>query len=360
MKTITYLITFLLTVSLRGGDSSWVWINADSLTLYGQAGDANVSGYARIPDSLGKAIRPELTRLGTHSSGLMLVFRTNSPEIRTRWTVRHGTQLPHMPLTGVQGLDLYSVDHTGKDWNYVGTAKWWEKDTVHHEATLMENGSGDERNYVLYLPLYDGIVSLSVGVNKGSPIRKTDIFNSGENPILIYGTSITQGGCASRPGMAYPAILSRHLHREILNFGFSGNGRLDPEMADYLASLPASLLIIDALPNVPADTVETKLLDFIVRFRSHSDVPLLIVPNISYGHADDNTKTGKALELKEMAYRNAHKKCKEAGLQNVTFISLKKIRFTDDEGTVDGVHLTDLGMKRHADNLYPFVRKCLK
>jgi lysophospholipase L1-like esterase len=145
-----------------------------------------------------------------------------------------------------------------------------------------------------------------------------------------------------------------------LNFGFSGNGRLDPEMADYLATLPASLLIIDALPNVAAEDVEQKLTDFIRRFRMQSNVPLLVIPNISYGHEDDNREIGDALAIKDKAYEKVWEICKKTGIRNVTFISSERIRFDDDEGTVDGVHLTDLGMKRHADNLYPFIRKIIK
>ncbi len=360
MKTTTYLITFLLAFSLRAGDSSWVWVNADSLTHYGQAEDVNISGYARIPDSLGHAIRPELARLGTHSSGLVIAFKTVSPEIRVRWTVIHGTRLPHMPLTSVQGLDLYSADPFEKSWNYVGTAKWWERDTLYHEATLMENRQGADRHYALFLPLYDGIDSLFVGVPAGHVLRQTSLFNVREKPVIIYGTSITQGGCASRPGMAYPAILSRRLNREVLNFGFSGNGRLDLEMADYLASLPSALLVIDALPNVPAEDVEKKLVSFISQFRKRSNVPVLVVPNIPYGHQDDNTEIGTALEIKDKQYRNAIRICKKAGFQDVTFIAPEKICFEDDEGTVDGVHLTDLGMKRLANLLFPHIRKCLK
>jgi len=351
------LLILLLASLLFAGDSSWVWINAESLTLYGQAEDAAITGYARIPDSLGQTIRPELARLGTHSSGLIIAFKTASPEIRIRWSVLYGTQLPHMPLTGVQGLDLYAVDPAREDWNYVGTAKWWGKDTLCHEATLLENWPGGLRHYALFLPLYDGIDSLLVGVPAGHGLEKTSLFDERSKPVIIYGTSITQGGCASRPGMAYPAILSRRLHYEVLNFGFSGNGRLDPEMADYLAKLPASLLIIDALPNVSADDVEKKLMGFIRRFRSQSGLPILVVPNISYGHEDDNRETGEALAVKDRAYQSVRKMCKKTDIRNVTFISFKRIRFDDDEGTVDGVHLTDLGMKRHADNLYPSIRK---
>jgi lysophospholipase L1-like esterase len=354
------LLTLLLATILFAGDSSWVWINGESLTRYGQADDVTITGFARIPDSLGRAIRPELARLGNYSSGLIIAFQTASPEIRARWSVLYGTQLPHMPLAGVQGLDLYAVDPIREDWNYVGTAKWWERDTLHHDATLLENWTGGLRHYALFLPLYDGIDSLLVGVPAEYILVKTSLFDEPSKPVIIYGTSITQGGCASRPGMAYPAILSRRLHHEVLNFGFSGNGRLDPEMADYLATLPASLLIIDALPNVAAEDVEQKLSDFIRRFRMQSNVPLLVIPNISYGHEDDNREIGDALAIKDKAYEKVWEICKKTGIRNVTFISSERIRFDDDEGTVDGVHLTDLGMKRHADNLYPFIRKIIK
>lgn len=341
-------------------DSEIRWIDMKDFTRYGQAKTRFMYGYERIPNFFHDSLRSDLVRLGTHSSGITIVFKTDSPFIHARWKVRYQTNMPHMPRTATQGLDLYSVDLISRKWNYVGTAKWWDMDNPVHHAVLLENASNEGRIYVLYLPLYDSADSMFVGIHCDAKITSETIFDPEELPILVYGTSITQGGSASRPGMAYPSILSRRLNREVLNFGFSGNGRLDLELADFLASLPASLLIIDALPNVSAGDVDTKLIAFILRFREKSDIPLLIIPNISYGNEDDNTETGFALKQKYEEYLSVRTFVKKAGVMNITFLTDKQIRFPDDEGSVDGVHLTDLGMIRHAENLYNPVRKILK
>jgi len=356
-----FMMLLIFFSGLSGEDGSEIrWIDAENFTRYGQAETPGIPGYERLPDFFQDSLRSDLLRLGTHSSGLSIVFRTNSPVIHVRWKVRYQTKLPHMPRTATQGMDLYSVDPIENNWNYVGTGKWWVVDNPVRDAVLLENGPGTERSYVLYLPLYDAVDSIFIGIHPEAKICAAIVFEPEELPILIYGTSITQGGSASRPGMAYPAILSRRLNREVLNFGFSGNGRLDLELADYLATLPASLLIIDALPNVSAGDVDKKLIAFILRFREKSDIPLLIVPNISYGHEDDNTETGAALKQKYEEYLTARVFIKKSGIKNVTFLSEKQIRFIDDEGSVDGVHLTDLGMIRHAENLYSPVRKVMK
>ncbi|MDD5581630.1 MAG: SGNH/GDSL hydrolase family protein [Candidatus Marinimicrobia bacterium] len=360
MKKILVIVSWLLMTSLYANDTTLVWVNAETLTRYGQADDEALVGYSRIPDSLGEAIRPELAKLGKHSSGIIIAFETSSPNISVRWKVLFGTHMPHMALTGIQGVDLYAVDVPHKAWNYVGTAKWWDLDTTWHTSVLLENGEKLLRTYALFLPLYDGIDSLFIGVPETYAVSKTELFHPQPLPIIMYGTSITQGGCASRPGMAYPAILSRQLHQEVLNFGFSGNGRLDLEMADYLATLPASLLVIDALPNVDPEESEQKLLDFIYRFRASSSAPILVVPSIRYSHADDNLEIGNAHKKKDEAYLNVQKVCKAEKIEKITFIPLNDICFLDDDGTVDGVHLTDLGMERHADALYPWIKKSVK
>lgn len=356
-----FMMLLIFFSGLYGEDRSEIrWIDAENFTRYGQAETPGIPGYERLPGFFRDSLRSDLIRLGTNSSGLSIAFLTDSRVIHIRWKVRYQTKLPHMPRTAIQGMDLYSTDPMTKSWNYVGTGKWWNVDSPVREAVLLENGPDVERLYVLYLPLYDAVDSIFIGIHPEAKICAEIVFEPEELPILIYGTSITQGGSASRPGMAYPAILSRRLYREVLNFGFSGNGRLDLELADYLATLPASLLIIDALPNVSAGDVDTKLIAFILRFREKSDIPLLIVPNISYGHEDDNSETGSALRQKYEEFLSARAFIKNNKVRNVTFMTEKQIRFPDDEGSVDGVHLTDLGMKRHADNLYPAVCKLLK
>jgi hypothetical protein len=362
MKRISFIILFLIIIpGLYGEEESEIlWVNAENFLRYGQADSADIPGYERLPAFFKDSLRTDLLRLGSHSSGLSIAFITDSPFIRAKWKVRYQTKLPHMPRTSTQGVDLYSVDLLTRKWNYVGTGKWWDENNPVHNAVLMENSVYENRVYVLYLPLYDAVDSVFIGIHPKAKITSATVYDPRDLPILVYGTSITQGGSASRPGMAYPAILSRYLHREILNFGFSGNGRLDLELADYLATIPASLLVVDALPNVSAGDVDTKLITFILRVRESSDIPILIVPNISYGHEDDNSETGSALRQKYEEYLIARAFIKKSGVKNVTFLLEKHIRFSDDDGSVDGVHLTDLGMKRHADSLYPVVRKLLK
>src|SRR5688500_7367704 len=140
------------------------------------------------------------------------------------------------------------------------------------------------REYMLYLPLYNGIESLHVGLPPGATLSPAPARPAGrDKPIVIYGTSVTQGGCASRPGMAYPAILGRRLDREVINLGFSGNGRMEIEVARLLAELDASAFVIDCLANMDAATIEERAEPLVRTLReARPRVPIVLLGNVPY------------------------------------------------------------------------------
>ena len=141
----------------------------------------------------------------------------------------------HMALTGIKGLDLYCLEDTV--WRFAGVGRPSGKE---NKATLVAHMEPKMREFLLYLPLYDGITDLKIGVDSLSEILLPAInLPVREKPIVFYGTSILQGGCATRPGMAHTNILSRWLNRETINLGFSGNGLLDVEIAEIMAHIDA-------------------------------------------------------------------------------------------------------------------------
>jgi lysophospholipase L1-like esterase len=340
--------SFLLISSLSAETNYFL---ADDFPRIGQAEADSIFAYERLPRTMADSLRPELWRLSTNSAGIAVTFQSNSQTIKVRWKVRYDTKMTHMPRTGIQGLDLYSVIPHKKQWNYVGTAVWWGNSANWRESTILRHGNGEMKSYALWLPLYDAVDSLLIGVDSSADLTSADIFPKEALPILIYGTSITQGGCASRPAMAYPAILSRMLHREVINFGFSGNGRLDPELADFLAQIPSLLLVIDAFPNVKDEDLENALIDFVHRFREKNQAPIVVIPNLIYGNADDNLETAAALQRKQVAYEKAQKRLKKERVPNLRFASPKEIAFPDEDVSVDGVHLSDRGMMLFAQKL---------
>ena len=159
------------------------------------------------------------------SAGLAISFKTNSPEIVIKYKVSGAVSFAHMPATGVSGVDLYAVGKDGQQlwcrgaYSFNDTIVYSFKGLDENDSLNPFHSKGGE--YTLYLPLYNTITWLNIGTLDGytfapSPLRK-------EKPVVVYGTSIAQGGCASRPGMAWPAIVGRKFDRPVINLGFSGN-----------------------------------------------------------------------------------------------------------------------------------------
>ena len=208
--------------------------------------------FDRLPAKAKDVVREAVWDLSRHSAGLSVRFTTNATRIRMRWTVTEDRlALPHMPATGVSGLDLYARE--GSTWYFVGGARPTETPT--NATDVIVGLTPSTREFRAYLPLYNGVSTLEIGVPEDASFRFEP--PSTGRPIVIYGTSITQGCCASRPGMAYPAMLGRLLDETVINLGFSGNGKAEPEMARLLAELDPAVFVLDALPNLtPAQVVE--------------------------------------------------------------------------------------------------------
>lgn len=179
----------------------------------------------------------------------------------------------HMTPTGIKGLDLYCLQD-GK-WIFAGSGRPQGKV---NKATIVSNMLPEEREYLLYLSLYDGVTSLSIGVDSLAEITQPAVdLPQREKPVVFYGTSILQGGCASRPGMAHTNILERWLNRECINLGFSGNALLDLEIADVIAGVDASMFVLDFVPNATVEQMKERADKFYTIIRSkHPDTPVLV------------------------------------------------------------------------------------
>ena len=196
-----------------GGGKRVYYYNTDSLPLLGKATNETLSRYERLPDSLEKISRPVLWELGRNSAGLAIRFNTSSTFIAAKWEVRQDFILDNMTPRGIQGLDLYCLTDSNT-WRFVGSGGSQGK---HNEAMIIENMEARNREYLLYLPLYNGLTSLSIGVDSLSGVNLPKVsIPANEKPIVFYGSSILQGCSASRPGMAHTNILERWLNRECI------------------------------------------------------------------------------------------------------------------------------------------------
>jgi len=335
------------------------WVEATELGLEGQGWPDTAHPYGRLPAKAEGVVRPDVWGLAQDSAGFCARFVTDARTIRARWTLRsESLAMNHMPATGVSGLDLYTRLPGAQAWHWLGVGR---PESVTNEAILADGLPTEAREYLLYLPLYNGVASLSVGVPAGAsldpaPPRPPDR----SRPICCYGTSIVQGGCASRPGMAYPALLGRWLDRPVINLGFSGNAFAEPEVAALLAELDPCVYVLDPLPNMSPEMVTERIGPFVRTLRAaHAETPIVLVESIEYQNAAVMPGSRSAYQTRNAALRAVYETLQGEGLAGLHYVPGEPLLGGDGEGTVDGTHPTDLGFMRIAEALRPMLGKVL-
>ena len=322
------------------------------------------SPYDRLPISYKEKVREPVWDLSKASAGITVRFHSNSTSINLKWTVLNDFDMPHMAATGIKGIDLYTKYNN--KWRYVTTAgalvglKTYQNKSIPadniNEYELIKNMTPEFREYKLFLPLYDGVTKLEVGIDSTASIEKAS--PSTVKPIVFYGTSITQGGCASRPGMAHTNIISRKLDVDCINYGFSGNGRMETPIVELISEIDARFYVIECLQNMDSERVSERVKPLVDIIRTkHPHTPIVLVENMMYTTAFlDHTEETRLIQ-ENAALKNEYDKIIKSGTPNIFYIKDNKDFLLDNEGTVDGVHLTDLGFLRYADYLMENFKK---
>lgn len=329
-------------------EGSTAWYDIQLLPIEGQGWIDTVADYDRLPAKAEGKVRSAVWNLSRHSAGIAVRFVTDAMTIRARWTLTSARlAMPHMAATGVSGLDLYVRDGGGK-WRWLSCARPTKQS---NSVTMTAGIPAGKRTFMLYLPLYNGVSKVEIGIPKGSMLAAAAARpKSHAKPIVFYGTSITHGACASRPGMVHTAILGRRFDRPVINLGFSGNGRMEPEVVKLIAEIDAAVYVFDCLPNIQAADVlaRTKPCVEIIR-KAHPTTPILLVEDRSY--ADSFLVTGKRERNRTSreALRKVYDELKRAGDSHLFYLEGEHLLGNDNEGTVDSSHPTDLGFMRQAD-----------
>ena len=335
-----------------------VWYDGADFPIFGKATDQTLTRYDRLPASYEKISRKPVWQLGRNTAGLYIRFRSNSPYIKVAWTSLNGRSMNHMAATGVRGVDLYWLN--GDTWQFArGGRPAKEKYT---ESTIISNMEPIEREWMLYLSLYDGVTDVKIGIDSKSQIDQPKVNSpKAGNPIVFYGSSIMQGGCVSRPGALATSIIARALDREVINLGFSGNALLDMEIAELMAQVEApALFVLDYVPNSTAPRINESGEKFFNIIRAaHPDVPIIFVERPIYPHSILDQKTGADTKARNEAQKALYQKLRKAGQKKLYYLEGEKILGDDREGTVDGTHSTDLGAQRYVDAILPIIKKAL-
>jgi len=312
--------------------------------------------FRRLPKESPWKITEAVDVLSNCTAGGQIRFRTDSKRIVVRLLNLTPGRMDHMPDTGRSGVDLYIGEPTRE--RFWSTLRRTEYENV-FTYELMNLETVAMRDFVLNFPLYNGVKSIELGLDEAAVVEAPKPFVR-EQPVVIYGTSITQGGCANRPGMAFTNILSRKLNIEFLNYGFSGNGKCESELAEILSEIAdPALFIIDCEANCAGDppAFAKRLTAFIdILRRDHPTMPILVLTRIAFARENaENADLCRRLQMDEVNRRY------QAGDKNIHFMDGGKLLGNDfDECTVDGVHPTDLGFSRMAESLQDTIRRLIK
>ena len=304
--------------------------------------------FQRFPEKYKNRIRKEVWNLSENNAGISIQLNTNSKILKLKWAVKLDFKMNHMTDAGIKGLDVYEQE--GNKWQYYSTGLPNSSKNEH----LVKFKDANDKTLCLYLPLYDSIVDLNIGIDDDRDLK----FIKNENkPIVFYGTSITQGGCASRPGIAHTNIISRGTIHPCINLGFSGNGHLETEIGDILSKIDARCFIIDCLPNIDTLQIKSKIIPLVKSIRKNciTTCPIIFVeqPIMHALYIDEDVADKNRILSKKV------KECRELGFKDIHLIPQEGSLGSDRESTVDGVHYNDIGFQRFAKHITKHLEKIL-
>ena len=321
--------------------------------------------YTRLPQAYMDSCRKDQQWLYDHSSGIAVRFASNSKRIAAQWNLKNNFHMQHMAMTGIKGTDLYTLNQQTGKWEYVNTARPQEKnfkaDSIQSKL-YVENLDGEMREYMIYLPLYDGINWLQIGVDSTAELIQPQVDNPRSmGKIVLYGTSIQQGGCASRTGMVPSAMIQRDFNLECVNIATSGQARMDFYIAEAMASIEDAICyVVDPVPNCTKDRCDTATYDFIKILRTlRPEVPIVMVEGLMYPYTRHDSYLAEYLPQKNECFRRGFDQHVAENPKGMYYMTHEGQTGPEMEGTVDGVHLTDYGFRAYADLLEIVIKEAL-
>ena len=329
---------------------SFYYFEDEPFKIYGCLKRGEDGRLYRLPKEVAEKTNPGVLALCTNTAGGRVRFRSNSNRVAIIAKYSDIGNSPHFPMTGVNGLDLF-----GDEIFLGGFVPPVDMPNKAYEAIISIPGEKKERNFTINLPLYADLTDLYIGLEQNATLSAPTPYKY-ENPVVYYGSSITQGGCASRPGNAYQSHLSRWLDWDFVNLGFSGSARGEEAIVDYIASLDMSVFVCDYDHNAPnPEHLEATHLPLYRKVRAaHPDLPIIFM-----------TRPNSVLKQERLLRRAVIKKTYDTavaeGDKNVYFLDpTEHTPFMADEGTVEGIHPTDLGFYFMAKALAPILQEILE
>jgi lysophospholipase L1-like esterase len=357
MKIKGYLLFISLLFAaeaVRAQDSNYKYVDAQQLSKSGQW-PKSIENYYRVQADARQTLTKPVQTLSLNPAGICITFQTNAKNISAKWKLKPYRVMGNMSPLGVSGLDLYGWN--AKGWQFAGVGIPSKDENT---KTLVSNLDGQMRHYKIYLPLYTELSSLEIGVDESAEIKPAAPEYLDQKKVVIYGSSITQGASASRPGMAYPSIVSRELNIETINLGFSGNGKMEIEIADLLAAIPADVYIMDCVPNPTPEEIKERSYPLIARLRKlKPEVPIIMMESIQRQAANWSNLIKTKLTAQNAEFRTTYERLVKEKQKGIYYIKSAELIGDDHEATTDGTHLSDLGFLRMADRVAKELKKIL-
>ena len=326
-----------------------VFINAEDKNEFSIHGIYYDNGcYRRLPEDVARNTSDSVHYLHNHTAGGRVRFKTNSPYIAIHVKYTCASKMPHFPFSGSIGFDLFRNNI------YIGTFMPGV-DIVDTLDSVIDVPGGEEADYMINFPLYSAVTDFFVGLKEGSSLTNATPYSI-EKPVVYYGSSITQGGCASRPGNAYQSILSRELDAEFVNLGFSGSAKAEQAISDYIASLDMSAFVFDYDHNAPTvDHLKATHKPMFDNIRKNNpDLPILLLTRPkSHLTNDEIQRLGVVYDTYNSAV--------SSGDKNVYIIPGNEI-FDPQHAEcalVDNCHPNDCGFVAMAYKILPVLKKML-
>ncbi|MEO8720224.1 MAG: SGNH/GDSL hydrolase family protein [Ginsengibacter sp.] len=319
--------------------------------------------FHRLPISMKDSVRKPVWNLSENTAGEFIHFKTSATEIKVLYTLASKNfSMPHMPSTGEGGLDLFAIDING-NWNWApGGYHFGDTCSYTFRNLFLAKNSTAVSDFYLYLPLYNSVTWLSIGVDQKDSFAFTSKRN--EEPIVAYGTSILQGGVTSRPGLAWTNILQRNLDRTVINLGFSGNGRFEAPVFDLMSKVNAKLYILDCMPNLTRgfskEEIKNRVVYGVNKLREQNKyVPILLVEH-AVGYAPFYMDTARLNDYhnSSLVIEKIFQDLKSSGVKNIYLLTDKEIGF-DINSTTEGLHPNDIGMMKYAIAYEKKIREIL-
>jgi lysophospholipase L1-like esterase len=355
-RTITKLNQNMRHGEMNGQPIHWYDPKESPFQINGFAWFEKEKSYRRLPKQPAWEIRQAVDELANHTSGGQIRFQTNAQVLAVQVRLSAKANMSHMPASAQCGFDCY-LGVSGEK-HFINITRY-DHTQLEYEIAFYERQDTTLLPVTLNFPLYQGVEEVFVGVNEDALISPPPPFDS-HKKIILYGTSILQGGCASRPGMSYSNIISRRINIEIINLGFSGNGQGEPNLAKLIRTIDdPACLVLDYEPNcVNTALYKETLPAFIHIYREvHPDVPIIVVSKFPYA-AEAMNPQFEADRLERLVFqKNLIQQLQAEGDRNISFVDGTDLlgKYTN-EGTVDGVHPNDLGFMSIAEKMLGVLR----